>query len=81
MTPTSPERMTPVTKRRRASGVYTAMSANSEIRKAAAEVLARDDPNFSVMYWHTLSGTLPHLPTVDMGALPRKFREYLESGE
>ena len=46
--------------------------------KAAAELLARDSDS-TVLYWHTLSGMMPRMPTVDTATLPRKFREYLET--
>ena len=48
--------------------------------KAAADFLAaaRERPNARVLFWHTLSATMPAIELPPVSDLPRPFRAYLE---
>jgi D-cysteine desulfhydrase len=48
--------------------------------KAAADFLeaVHERPDARLLFWHTLSGTMPALELPPVSALPRTFRTYLE---
>ncbi|HSL70545.1 MAG TPA: hypothetical protein VK864_09905, partial [Longimicrobiales bacterium] len=49
--------------------------------KAAAEFLAvlRERPDARLLFWHTLSATMPRVTLPPVSALPPRFRAYLET--
>ena len=49
--------------------------------KAAAELLARCRSDAQVLYWHTLSGTMPQITPAEPAQLPPPFRRYLQQVE